>query len=371
MHQSACLVHGNINPDAIFVNQKSDWKISGLAFSASPVNLSGALSEILNYDPRLPPSVQLSLDYCSPDFVMDQNVTTSADMFSLGILIIALYNSPHRSPLDTNGSVSSYKRLFASSSSIPSPQNSFLSAGKLPKDLSANLLPRLLTRRPAQRMSANEFQQAQYFDNILVSTIRFLDGFPAKTANEKAQFMRGLPRIMPQFPRSVLERKILPVLLDEMKDRDLLAPILMNVFAIIAAMPSGKHAFTEKVVPRLRDIFLQTPAAKTPAERDPSKDAGLMVVLEHMALIADNCSGKEFQDGMLSTLYSQSPVNPLTITRYITYRRTRTCIANPWAGGRCLVHLTCGASSSRLQHYQERTLPCHCKRLFTHQLTSH
>ncbi|KAL1306708.1 hypothetical protein AAFC00_005377 [Neodothiora populina] len=299
LHDSAALVHGNISPDAIFVNQKSDWKISGLAFSASPTNLTSALSEILNHDPRLPPSVQLNLDYTSPDFVIDQNVSGSADMFSLGLLILALYNSPHRSPLNTHGSLSSYKRMFSSSSTIPTQQNSFLSAGKLPKDLASDLLPRLITRRPAQRLNATEFQQARYFDNILVSTIRFLDGFPAKTPNEKTQFMRGLPRIMPQFPRSVLEKKILPVLLEEMKDHALLAPILQNVFAIVRAMPSGKRTFTESVIPRLQEIFLTASNTKAVAERDTAKESGLMIVLENMSLIAQNCSGKEFRDDIL------------------------------------------------------------------------
>ncbi|KAH0100806.1 kinase-like protein, partial [Aureobasidium melanogenum] len=144
-----------------------------------------------------------------------------------------------------------------------------------------------------------EFQQAQYFDNILVSTIRFLDDLPAKTPNEKAQFMRGLAKIMPQFPKSVLERKLLPALLEEMKDRDLLAPILSNVFAIVKASPSGKRAFTDKVIPRLRDIFLAQSNAKTPAERDTTKEAGLMIVLENMKVVADNCSGKEFRDDIL------------------------------------------------------------------------
>lgn len=317
LHQSAGLVHGNITPDAIFVNPKSDWKISGLAFSATPTDLASSLSEALDHDPRLPPSVQLNLDFCSPDFVVDQNVTSSADMFSLGLLIIALYNSPHRSPLETHGSLSSYKRLFSSSSSVPTKQNNFLSTGPLPKDLVSDLLPRLITRRPAQRVNATEFQQAPYFDNILISTIRFLDAFPAKTPNEKNQFMRGLQRIMPQFPRSVLEKKILPVLLEEMKDRDLLAAILQNVFAIIKAMPNGKRAFTENVIPRLREIFLSGAASKpASAERDTSKEAGLMVILENMALIALNCSGKEFRDGLTAPPSHQARL--LTAYRYST-----------------------------------------------------
>ncbi|KAI4725132.1 kinase-like protein [Aureobasidium sp. EXF-10728] len=303
LHNSAKLVHANLTPDAIFVNAKSDWKISGLAFSTpfsdSVSSPSLSLSEVLNHDPRLPPSVQLSLDYTSPDFVLDNNINPSADMFSLGLLIIALYNSPHRSPIETHESLSAYKRAFSSSSSVPNQTNNFLSSVPLPKNLSSELLPRLITRRPAQRLNAMEFQQAQYFDNILVSTIRFLDDLPAKTPNEKAQFMRGLAKIMPQFPKSVLERKLLPALLEEMKDRELLAPILLNVFAIVKASPSGKRAFTDKVIPRLRDIFLVQSNAKTPAERDTTKEAGLMIVLENMKVVADNCSGKEFRDDIL------------------------------------------------------------------------
>jgi SCY1-like protein 2 len=262
-----------------------------------------SLSEVLNYDPRLPRSVQLNLDYASPDFVLDSNLNTSADMFSLGLLIIALYNSPHRSPLETNSSITTYKRLFTSSSTIPSSSNGFLSSRPLPKDLTTSgVLLRLIARRPAQRMTAREFQQSPYFDNILVSTIRFLDSLPEKTPNEKAQFMRGLSRVIPSFPKSVLEKKVLPALLEEMKDRDLLSLILQNVFKIIQLLPSGKRAFTEKILPRLREIFL-SPAAQKPAasapERDPAKEAGLMVLLENIRIITENCSGKEFKDGKL------------------------------------------------------------------------
>ena len=97
-----------------------------------------------------------------------------------------------------------------------------------------------------------------------------------------------------------MEKKILPALLEEMKDRDLLSLILQNVFKIIQLLPSGKRAFTEKILPRLREIFLsptaQKPSASAP-ERDPAKEAGLMVLLENIRTITENCSGKEFKDG--------------------------------------------------------------------------
>ena len=323
LHDNAGLVHGNLTPDAIFINAKvgsifklssiitnsrqSDWKISGLSFASPPDNSTKAssvtpinLSEVLNIDPRLPRSVQMNLDYCSPDFVLDSNLNPGADMFSLGLLIIALYNSPHTSPLQVNSSVSTYKRLFSSSSTVPSPSNSYLCKRPLPKELTSEVLPRLIARRPAQRMTAKEFQQSSYFNSILISTIRFLDELPAKTPNEKSQFMRGLTQVLTSFPNKLLEKKMLPALLEEMKDRELLSLILKNIFKIINMLPNGRRPFTEKIIPRLREVFLPPSNAKGPPERDPAKESGLMVLLEHITQIANNCSGKEFKDGKSS-----------------------------------------------------------------------
>ncbi|KAK8084616.1 kinase-like domain-containing protein [Apiospora hydei] len=306
LHENAGLVHGNLTPDAILVNAKSDWKISGLSFSSPPDGSTKptsvqpiSLSEVLNLDPRLPRTVQLNLDYTSPDFVLDTNLTTSADMFSLGLLCVALYNSPHRSPIECNSSVSSYKRVFSSSSTVPSSQNGFLSSRPLPRDLSAHVLPRLITRRPAQRMTAREFQESEYFDNILVSTIRFLDAFPAKTPNEKASFMRGLNKVLTSFPKSVMEKKILPALLEELKDKELLSLIMQNIFKIIDLLPSSKRPFSEKVRPRIKEIFVTNSKQNQAQEKDSARDAGLMVILEHTSVMTSNCSGKEFKDDIL------------------------------------------------------------------------
>src|SRR5579862_4475267 len=143
---------------------QSDWKISGLGFSSPPEGSNTAasvppisLAEVLNYDPRLPRCVQLNLDFTSPDFVLDSNPTTATDLFSLGLLIISLYNSPHVSPLQTNTSLSNYRRLFSSSSTVPSQNNNFLSSRPLPKELTSIVLPRLITRRPVTRLTAREF----------------------------------------------------------------------------------------------------------------------------------------------------------------------------------------------------------------------
>lgn len=151
-------------------------------------------------------------------------------------------------------------------------------------------------------MNAREFQQSQFFDNILVSSIRFLDALPAKTPNEKSQFMRGLPKILEQFPKSVLDKKVLPALLEETKDKELLCLILQNVFKIIRILPSGKRAMTDKILPQLRETFISVGGKAGMHERDTAKEAGLAVFLENMSLIGENCNGSDFKADVLPIL---------------------------------------------------------------------
>lgn len=303
LHESANLVHSNLTPEAIFINAKSDWKISGLGFASPPDNATGhtsvapiSLAEVLNYDARLPRSVQLNLDYSSPDFVLDTNITHAADMFSLGLVVIALYNSPHHSPIETSYSASTYKRIFSTPSSIPTVNNNFNCSATLPNDVKSDLLPKLITRRPAQRYGAREFQQAQYFDNVLVSTMRFLDSLPAKSASEKSQFMRGLPRILSQFPKSVLEKKILPALLEETKDLDLLTLILQNAFKCVGLVPDGKRVVSDLIIPKLRTVFLSSTKGQQ-SDKVSLREGGLVVVLDNVSLIANDCTAQQFKEG--------------------------------------------------------------------------
>src|SRR4051794_38888293 len=101
--------------------------MSGLAFCSPPQDSDKttsfrpiALSEVLHPDPRLPRTVQLNLDYTSPDFAVDTNLTVAADIFSLGLLCVALYNSPHQSPLQCHSSLSTCRKHYNSPGGIPS-----------------------------------------------------------------------------------------------------------------------------------------------------------------------------------------------------------------------------------------------------------
>lgn len=119
--------------------------------------------------------------------------------------------------------------------------------------------------------------------------------------------------------------------MDELKDRELLPLILQNVFGILQRIPNGRRVFPERIIPRLKEVF-GIGSGKGATERDSKKDAGLMVVLDNMNLIADSCSGMEFKDG---TICQWKPLSLyLTfISRYSTPDSARAGFSHTLFGG--------------------------------------
>jgi len=94
-----------------------------------------------------------------------------------------------------------------------------------------------------------------------------------------------------------LEKKILPVLVDETNDLELLSLVLQNIFKIVSMVPNGKRAFSDRVIPCFRQVFASPTGKGAAQEKEMMKEGGLKVLLENMSIITDNCSGKEFKDG--------------------------------------------------------------------------
>ncbi|KAG0222126.1 hypothetical protein BGX31_009331 [Mortierella sp. GBA43] len=150
-------------------------------------------------------------------------------------------------------------------------------------------------------MSAVEFQSSKFFDNILVSTMKYMENFAEKTRDDKSQFMKGLLRVLPQFPERVLLRKILPCLMDELKDHALLPYTLPNVFFIIQKMTPKE--FEERVLPQLKPIFLV---------REPMQN--LLTLLEKIELLHQKASSTVFKEDIMPLVYvALEPKNPPSV----------------------------------------------------------
>lgn len=119
----------------------------------------------------------------------------------------------------------------------------------------SELLKTLITRHPQNRPSPSTLPSHAFFSSLPISTLNFLDrsNFAAKSREEKISFMKGLTNVLDRFSEGLRTRKILPSLLEEMKDTHLLPYILPNVFAISQILSPPQ--FASLVLPSLKPLF--------------------------------------------------------------------------------------------------------------------
>ncbi|KAJ1978665.1 Protein kinase domain-containing protein ppk32 [Dimargaris verticillata] len=309
-HNDAKLVHGNLTPSSIFVNVKGDWKLGGLGFSTFLDYQNGTLfptSINFEFDYQLPPHCQPNLDFLAPEFVLDNLCNVSNDIFALGCFAVAVHGEgrqPHDgtdslrmlgvSALHCRSDVAAYQRQIRA---LSNADLSFLPAFLQP------VVRHLLARDPSQRLPLADFQNSQYFDNVLMSTIKYLETLVEKSKENKIAFMEGLPRILPQYPERVLKRKILSGLLEELKDHSMLPYTLPNVFYIAEKLE--RRDFMEKVFPGLKEVL---------TVRDPPQN--LMVLLDKIDLLKNKTPEDIFKNDVMPVVYcALESGNPLLIDK--------------------------------------------------------
>lgn len=249
---TAKMVHQNLSPESIMINAKGDWKLAGFSFLV-PLEQPGGAGKtpwsFPDYDPSLPPAMSRNFDYLAPEYALDEKLEPANDMYSLGCVVYAVHNKG--SPPFRNRNSLPNLRGHADQLSTQIGSQSWSRMGKDVLDL----LSSLLTRYPGGRLDAGSFQQAGYFNSILVSTLKFMerDSFAGRSKEERVQYLKGLLKILPQFSDRLLRRKVLPAVLELMTDRSLLPFILPNVFHISKNLPSLE--FTNSVLPKLKPLF--------------------------------------------------------------------------------------------------------------------
>ncbi|KAF9070376.1 kinase-like domain-containing protein [Rhodocollybia butyracea] len=234
LHSSAQLIHSNLCPESIIINRAGDWKISGLGLTI-PLMTNGVPTnwEFPTFDGRVPRYIQRSFDYTAPEYALDEMLVTSSDMYSLGVIIYVVH-CKGSAPYKTHGSLSGLRE----NAGRPVP-----GMERLEPDLQS-LLRSLITRNHNGRPTPSTLPADPFFSSLPISTLNFLDrsNFTAKTREEKISFMKGLTSVLGRFSEGLKSRKILPSLLEEMKDFHLLPYILPNVFAIATALSPAQFA---------------------------------------------------------------------------------------------------------------------------------
>ncbi|KAJ7197216.1 kinase-like domain-containing protein [Mycena pura] len=284
LHSSALLIHSNIGPESIIINSAGDWKIAGLGLTIPLMAPGGGPTrwEFPTFDGHVPAYVQRSFDYMAPEYALDEQLVTASDIYSLGCLIYAVHCKGNP-PFKNHGSLSGLREHAGR----PAPNMEALDG-----DLQA-LLRSLITRQPTTRPTPVTLPSYPFFSSLPISTLNFLDrsNFTAKTREEKISFMKGLTNVLDKFSDGLRTRKILPSLLEEMKDTHLLPYILPNVFSIANILSPSQ--FASLVLPSLKPLF----AIKEPPQN-------MLTLLDNLTMLQNKTDKNTFREQVLPLVYN-------------------------------------------------------------------
>lgn len=111
------------------------------------------------------------------------------------------------------------------------------------------MIQQCLQTQPGPRPSIMDYLACEFFHDMQAKCLQFLEAFPEKDKATKAQFLKQLTTHLEAFERRVLQQKVLPTLLDECRDLELVQFLLPNILMIVRDM--SQPDFEKKVRPRL------------------------------------------------------------------------------------------------------------------------
>ncbi|KAG6854961.1 hypothetical protein C0991_009784 [Blastosporella zonata] len=284
LHSSAQLIHTNINPQTIILNGAGDWKLAGLGLTIPLLGPGGAPSrwEFPTFDGRVPGYIQRSFDYMAPEYALDEQLITASDIYSLGCVIYAVH-CKGKTPYKTHGSLGGLREHAG---------KPVLGMETLDHELQV-LLRSLISRHASSRPTPSTLPSHPFFSSLPISTLNFLDrsNFTSKTREEKISFMKGLTSVLDKFSEGLRTRKILPSLVEEMKDTHLLPYILPNVFAISKMLSPSQ--FANIVLPSLKPLF----SIKEPPQN-------MLTLLDNLGMLQSKTEKHVFREHVLPLVYN-------------------------------------------------------------------
>uniref|UniRef100_A0A2A4K326 Protein kinase domain-containing protein n=1 Tax=Heliothis virescens TaxID=7102 RepID=A0A2A4K326_HELVI len=286
LHNDVKLLHHNICPDSIIINQQGAWKIFGFDFCIANQGAAGSAPfwPFQEYCPAMHALTQPVLDYLAPEYVLSASHSPASDLYSLGMVIYALHSTGHQTLGNVGNDYGKYKRFVNEIRNLP------LSRLMCVNDGLREYVKLLLNAIPELRPDPHQFLKIPYFEDIGVKTLNYLDSLFQWDNLQKSQFYRGLPQIIQKMPHRICIYRILPCLTKEFINPPMVPFVLPNVLLI--AENSSKDEYIKYILPVLKPVMLI---------QDPIQI--LLIFMQKMELLLKLTPGEEVKTDILPMLY--------------------------------------------------------------------
>ncbi|CAC5369637.1 SCYL2 [Mytilus coruscus] len=277
-------------------NQQSDpsngsWKVAGfdccIPNSNQQSDPSFANAEpsfpYREWDPDLPSMIQPCLDYLAPEFALTMTCCRGSDMFSIGVLIHAIFN--YGKPLyECNNQLSMFKKY---SEELRKFRSSLL--GNVPVELH-EYVKLLLNTEPSVRPDSDQLTKIPYFEDVGSMTLQFMDTLFQRDNLQKSHFFKGLPKIIEKLPKRVNLQRILPALTKECVNADMIPFVLPSI--LLMAEQVTEKEYMMFIFPELKPMF----KIKEPIQI-------LLLFMQNMNLLLKKTPQSEIKNHVLPMIY--------------------------------------------------------------------
>ncbi|XP_969159.1 SCY1-like protein 2 [Tribolium castaneum] len=285
LHNDVKLLHRNIAPESIIINNQGVWKIFGFDFcvhNTNPANLP-PVYPCEGFGPTLPDICRSNLEYLAPECVLNQTNSPASDMFSVGVLAYVL-NSTGNQAL---APVRDLQQFRARAQQLKN-----LNAGKLQciPEAIRDYVKLLLSVAPEARPDAHQFIKIPYFDDVGIKTLTYLDSLLQWDNLQKSQFYKGLPEALPKLPQRVKVQRVLTCLSRDLAQPAMVPFILPSILDI--AQDCTKEEYCLYVLPHLKPVMKLMEPIQI-----------LLIMLQRMELLLKLTPPEDVQQHVLPMLY--------------------------------------------------------------------
>ncbi|CAK9807555.1 SCY1-like protein 2 [Anthophora plagiata] len=274
LHGDVKLLHRNLCPESIVINSHGAWKIFGFEFCALNQSAEGKQPQwsYTEYDMSAPYVAQPNLDYQAPECILASSVSTGSDIFSLGMVAYILHSPMNVSLHESNNDLLKCKHFLENfkSSTITAKLLS------IPETL-RDTVKLMLNHNPELRPDAHQFVKIEYFMDIGVKTLNYLDKIFQWDNLQKSQFYKGLPQLLKQLPHRVILHRVLPALYKELFNPPMIPFVLPSI--IYAMETSSVEEFREYILPNIKPVLTLD---------DPPQIS--LVLMQHADLLLKLCT---------------------------------------------------------------------------------
>ncbi|KAH8345925.1 hypothetical protein KR067_009094, partial [Drosophila pandora] len=285
LHYSGHVIHRNVCPSSILITKRGIWKLAGMEY-VERMNENDLNSSIPcpPWSNRVSKMAQPNLDFMAPETQSTSKCSLLSDMFSLGMVICAVFNSG-RPLIQAGNSTSNYAKQMESLDDLVHKL-----MPRLPIALQ-EATSRMASRDATARPTAQLLQLIKYFIDPAISALKFLDVVNMKDTQQKSQFYKTtLIEAMPLIPRKLWWQNIWPMLKSEINNNEVLAAVLQPVMLFVQ---EATHTEYDNLMSATMKVVYNTPKSIQAS----------VTILENLHLIIEKTKPEDVTTDIMPMLF--------------------------------------------------------------------